>query len=324
MSSCQCCLTSHPSRLIERFNVSIQMMKLIRKSSLIFENILIEEHEQIERLLSKFNKHLMYNTKTVYLSQFTSQLKMRLETITKLLYELECLTIKCLIWSKNHSTKSIRSQLKHSRKQLDLFIDFKEQNSSIISYKTKLSRKFSKDFSLFQSNYQQLCLQMDTIEQEYMKIFIESMQLFSKIIPSENQEKISLSMINIQENINEWKDKNKFHISWLPNEHHHRQTETDQIHVEQSLSDIEIKAIDNATGDNEAKFVHKSNLSWSFTLAKKKEESLIPSFVHLSNENPKLSQPIINIIKSTPINRVRLAIEAIERNTKYLPRERKS
>jgi hypothetical protein len=51
----------------------------------------------------------------------------------------------------------------------------------------------------------------------------------------------------------------------------------------------------------------------------------IPSLLHQSIDNPKSSQPTVSdIIKSPSINRVRLAIEAIERNTKHFPRGRKS
>jgi hypothetical protein len=49
----------------------------------------------------------------------------------------------------------------------------------------------------------------------------------------------------------------------------------------------------------------------------------IPSPLHQSTENSKPSQSMANIIKSPPINRVRLAIEALERNSTHFSRERK-
>jgi len=271
MLSCQCCLTPHPIRLIERYNSSIQTIKLIHKNCSIFENILLDEYENLERISSNLNKYLMHygtisNQIFSYLSQLIIQLNNRLENLRKILYEFECLTIKCSLWLKNNSIKQIYSQLKSYKKQLDSFEIFVKQHPHIIQYKNNhLTKKFSKDFSIFQTNYKQQCLQMDSIEYEHMKLFLDSIQLFSSIILSGNNENI-ISNINIEQNINEWKDKNKFHITWLPNEHQQKEN------IEQSSSDIEIKAIDNCPNDNQDKYVHESNLSWSFTIAKTKED----------------------------------------------------
>jgi hypothetical protein len=270
MSSCQCCLKPHPIHLIERHNSSIQIIKLIHKNCSIFENILLDEYEYLERVSSNLNKYLMqYGTISnqifSFLSQLIIQLNKRLENLRKYLYEFDCLIIKCSIWLKNNSIKQIHSQLKHYKKQLNSF----EQHSHIIQYKNNLTKKFWKNFTIFQTNYQQQCLQMDSIEYEYMKLFLDSIQLFSLIISSENNEKF-ISTINIKQNINEWKEKNKFHITWIPNEHN--QKENNEKFLEKISSDIEIKAIDNCSNDNQDKYVHESNLSWSFTLAKPKED----------------------------------------------------
>jgi len=270
MSSCQCCLKPHPIRLIERHNSSIQIIKLIHKNCSIFENILLDEYEYLERISSNLNKYLMqYGTISnqifSFLSQLIIQLNKRLENLRKYLYELDCLIIKCSIWLKNNSIKQIHSQLKHYKKQLNSF----EQHSHIIQYKNNLTKKFWKNFTIFQTNYQQQCLQMDLIEYEYMKLFLDSIQLFSSIISLENNEKF-ISTINIKQNITEWKEKNKFHITWIPNEHH--QKENNEKVLEKISSDIEIKAIDNCSNDNQDKYAYESNLNWSFTIAKPKED----------------------------------------------------
>jgi hypothetical protein len=152
---------------------------------------------------------------------------------------------------------------------LDSFVNFVEQNSHIIQYKNNLTKKFWKDFSIFQKNYQQKCLQMNSIEYEHMKLFLDSIHLFSFILSSGINEKI-ISTINIDQNIKEWNEKNKFHITWVPDEHHGKETHVKLM--KQSSSDIEIKAIDNCSSDNQDKYVHESNLSWSFTIAKIKED----------------------------------------------------
>jgi hypothetical protein len=274
MSSCKCCLTSHPLRLIERLSSSIQTIKLIRTNCSIFKNILLDEYEHLQRISSNLNRYLIhYGSISNEISQFTNN---RLENITKVLHELECLTRKCSIWLKKNSVKGIRSQLKHYGKQLDIFIRFVEQNS----YKNNLQKTFWKDFSIFQTNYQQQCLQMDFIEREHMKLFIESIRLFSSIIsPGNNEHRIST--INIDQDINEWKEKNKFRLTWLPDEHQQKES-TDLIEaenkpklVEESSSDIEIKAIDNSSNDRQESYAYKSNLSWSFTIANKKEDLMV-------------------------------------------------
>ncbi|CAF0765745.1 unnamed protein product [Rotaria sordida] len=334
MSSCRCCLTPHPLRLIERFNLSIQTIKLIRRNCTIFENILLDEYEHLERISSNLNKYLIDKSiisNQIYscLSQITSQLNNRSENLIKSLNKFEYLTIKCSIWLKTHSIKSIHSQLKYYKKQFDLFNNFIEQHS----YKNNLTKKFQNNFSIFQTNYQQQCLQMDSIEYEHIKLFLESIQLFSSIISIENNNnnnKIN-SIININQNINEWKEKNKFHITWLPDEHqqnekniHLLKLDNDDKHIEQSSSDIEIKAIDNCSNHSQDKYAYESNLSWSFTIANKQEDLSMSSSIHQLIENSKPSQSTINTTKSSSINRVRLAIEAIERNAQHFPRERKS
>lgn len=250
------CLTPHPSRLIERLNVSIRTIKLIRKNCFIFEDVLFVECENLERFAMNLNK---YQTKFHQTFPLTSQVKTRSEYLTKLVYELECLTIQCSLWLKNNSTKAIRSQLKHFSKRLDVLIRCKENAQKI---------NVSKKFSIFQTNYQQFCVQMDNIQREYLNLFFESVELFAKIIPTENREEFRFSRENIDENLNEWKEQNRFHIPLLLDKHH----ESNETNVEQSPSDIEIKAIDNSAGDHETKYVHKSNLSWSFTVPKKAEE----------------------------------------------------
>jgi hypothetical protein len=244
MSTCRCCLIPHPSRLVERFNSSIQTIKLIRRNCSIFENILLDEYEQFERISSNLNKYLMhYGTISTqiysHLSQFTIRLNNRLENLTKLLYELECLTIKCSIWLKNNPTKSIRSRLKHYVKQLDLFNNFVEQHSYIIQYKNNLTKKFWKDFSIYQTNYQQQSLQMDSIEHEHMKLFIESIQLFFSIISPENHDQI-IPTITIDQTINEWKERNKFRILWMTNEHHEKENNDKQIELSASGKQLTI------------------------------------------------------------------------------------
>ncbi|CAF3940439.1 unnamed protein product [Rotaria sp. Silwood2] len=335
MSSCRCCLTPHPLSLIERFNLSIQTIKLIHRNCFVFKNILLDEYEHLARLSTNLNNYLMHSStisNRIYscLSQLTSQLNNRLENIIKFLNKFKCLTIKCSIWLKTNSIKSIHSKLKYYKKQFDLFNNsIEQQHSCINSYKNNLTKKFRNNFSIFQTNYQQQCLQMDSIEYEHMTLFLESIQLFSSIVSLENNNKIN-STINIDQNINEWKEKNKYHITWLPDEHqqnkniHLLKLETDDKHIEQSSSDIEIKAIDNCSNHSQDKYAYESNLNWSFTIAKKQEDLSMSSSIHQSIETSKPSQSTINTTKSPPINRVRLAIEAIERNTKQIPQERRS
>ncbi|CAF1681453.1 unnamed protein product, partial [Adineta ricciae] len=271
------CLTPHPSRLIERLNVSILTIKWIRKNCFIFENILFDEDDNLERFSVNLNR---YQAKFNRIFPLTSQVKTRSEYLTKLLYELECLTIRCSVWLKNNSTKAIRSRLKHFGKRLDMFIHWKEN-----AQKMNVSRKFSTEFSIFQTNYQQFCVQMDNIQREYLNLFFESIELFAKIIPTENPEAFRFSRQNIDKSLNEWKEQNRFHIPWLPDEHQ-----------QPKETDIEIKVIDNSAGDHEAKYVHKSNLSWSFIAPEKEEELPIVRPAH-SQVSP--------VIKSVPINRVR-------------------
>jgi hypothetical protein len=295
MSSCRCCLIPHPLRLIERLNSSIHTIKFIRRNCSIFENILLDKYEHLERISSNLNKYLMHygtisNQIFTYLSQFRIQLNNRLENYTNFLYEIEYLTIKCSIWlknlSNNNSIKQIRSQLKHYGKQLNLFHNFVEQHPNITEYKNDLShltKKFWKDFSIFhvtfQTNYQQQCLQMDSIEREHMKIFFQSIQLFSSIISPGNNWNI-FSTINIDQDINEWREKNKFRITWVLDEHQEKENLIKNINKElisyESSSDIEIKAIEDCLSDNQSdtkeKYAHESNLSWSFTIGKMEED----------------------------------------------------
>ncbi|CAF1681209.1 unnamed protein product, partial [Adineta ricciae] len=269
--------TSHPSRLIERLNVSIRTIKLIRKNCSIFENILFDEDENLERFSVNLNRYQTMFNRTFPL---TSQVKTRSEYLTKLLYELECLTIRCSLWLKNNSTKAIRSRLKHFGKQLDMFVLCKQNVQ-----KMNVSRKFSTEFSIFQTNYQQICVQMDNIQCEYLNLFFESVELFAKIIPTENREVFRFSRENIDESLNEWKEQSRFHIPWLSDENQ-----------QSKETDIEIKVIDNSAGDHETKYVHKSNLNWSFTVPEKEEELPIRPPSH-----PQVSL----VTKSVPINRVR-------------------
>lgn len=215
---------SSPLRLIERYKSSIQTIKLIHKNCLIFENLFFDNYEYFERILTNLNKYLMQYDRISheiysYLSQLIIELKNYLKNLTKILYSFDCLIIKCSNWLKNYSKKSIFSQLKSSKKQFDKFL--KENN-------------LTKKFSTFQTNYQQQCLQMDSIESEHMKLFLESIQLFSSIINIDQKEIL-----------------------------------------QKSKSDFEIKAIENYPNDNENKYVHESNLSWSFTIAKTKEDLMV-------------------------------------------------
>ena len=310
MSSCRCCLIPHPLRLIERLNSSIHTIKFIRRNCSIFENILLDEYEHVERISSNLNKYLMHygtisNQIYSYLSQLLIRLNNRLENLTNCLYEIEFLTIKCSIWlknlSNNNSIKQIRSQLKQYGKQLDLCQNFVEQHPYIIQYKNDLSqltKKFWKDFSnfhrTFQTNYQHQCLQMDSIEREHLKIFFQSMKLFSSIISPGNNWNI-ISSNNIDQDINEWREKNKFRITWVLDEHQQKDnlikdTNDDTSHelVEQSSSDIEIKAIDDCSSDNQSdtkeKYAYESNLSWSFTIGKKEEDDISVGLDNLFSE----------------------------------------
>ncbi len=243
MSSC--CLI-HPQRLLERYKFSIKTIKFIQKNCSIFENILLDEYEQLERFSSK------------YLMQSNS-INYRLENLSQLFYELQCLTMKCSIWLKTYSRKQIHCQLKSFRKRFHSLEKFVDQH--LIEYENKLTRKFWKDFSIFQKNYQQQTLQMDSIEYEHMKLFLESIRLFSS---GNNTNKISA--IDIEQNIKEWKDKNQFHITWLPNEH--------QV-IEKSSSDIDIKPIDDYSSQDT--YAYESNLSWSFIIPKTNEDLLVKS-----------------------------------------------
>jgi hypothetical protein len=217
-----------------------------------------------------------------YVSQLFLQINHRLENLRKFLYEFECLTTKCSIWLKKNSIKQIYSQLKHSKKQFESLENFVQRHSHLIQYQNNVTKKFWKDFSDFQSNYQQQCIQMDTIEYEHMKLFLDSIQLFS----SRNDEKI-IPNINIQQIINKWKENNKFRITWLPNEH--QPIENNEKIIEQSSSDIDIKAMEDCANDNQDKYVHESNLSWSFTIAKTKEDLSVRKSIVIRNTRKQIS-----------------------------------
>ena len=80
----RCYLTTHPLNLVERFNSSVQTIKLIHRICSIFENILIDEYEHLERISSNFIEYLMHcgtisNQIFSYSSQFTIQLNNRLD-----------------------------------------------------------------------------------------------------------------------------------------------------------------------------------------------------------------------------------------------------
>ncbi len=79
-----------------------------------------------------------------------------------------------------------------------------------------------------------------------------------------------ISATNINQTINEWKETNRFYITWLPNEHQSKETSAKPL--EQSSSEIEIKAIDDGSNANQDRYAHESNLSWSFTIANTKED----------------------------------------------------
>ena len=242
MSSC--CLI-HPQRLFERYKLSIKTIKFIQKYCSIFESILLNEYEQLERFSTKYL--MQYNP-------IVSQLNHRLECLSQIFYDIQCLTMKCSIWLKNYSIKSIHCQLKSSRKQFSLLEKFVEEH--LIEYENKLTRKFWKDFSNFQKNYQQQSVQMDSIEFEHMKLFLESIQLFS----FGNHHINPISVNDIELYIKQWKEKNQFHIKWLPNEHF----------IEKSSSDIDIKPIDDYSSQDT--YAHESNLSWSFITPKTTED----------------------------------------------------
>lgn len=251
MSSCRCCLKPHPLSLIERFNLSIQTIKLIRRNCSIFENLLLDEYEHLERIISNLNKYLMrHTTKSTsvlsYLSQANIQLNRRLENSIRSLNQYEYLRIKCSVWLKTYSKKSIHSRLKYYRKQFEIFNNSLGQN---------FTRKSFHNFSIFQKNYHQFSLQMDSIEHEHIKLLFESIQLFS---PLENLDKINVLTI-----INDWKENHKIHLTWLPNEH-----QNSALSINRS-SDIDIRAIDDSSSQD--KYTIKSNLSWSFTIAQQAE-----------------------------------------------------
>ncbi|CAF4475676.1 unnamed protein product [Rotaria socialis] len=115
---------------------------------------------------------------------------------------------------------------------------------------------------------------MDSIEREHIKLFFEGIQLFSLLISLENNDKIS-SIINVDQIISEWKDKNKVHITWLPDEHQQNKNRpllALENNVKQTSSDIKIKAIDDCSNSSQDKYAIESNLSWSFTIANKQED----------------------------------------------------
>ena len=286
MSNCQCCLKPHPKDLFQRYHSSIQTIKYLIKTCSILETILLEKHENFERFSSKLSQYLMQyairsNRIVSSFSQLFTQVNCSLENLTKQLYELECLIMKCSIWLKNSSKKSIRSQLKLFRKQFRRF----EDKSNLIT------NQFRKDFRQYQTNYHQLSLQMDLIEYEHMKLvdnYIEFVSLIFDFPKSETRASMN--------DIDQWKNEKKIQIPWLSNEHFDR-----------CPSEIEIKTLELSANENKDQLAIESNLNWSFIQAKSKENLLVES-------------------QSTQIpNRVRLAIEAIERNNKNeFPRERKS
>lgn len=184
LSMSSSCLKSYPHH--------IQIIKLIQKNSLLFESLLLNKYEYFQRILSNINKYLMQYGKIssqiyTYLSQFIKELNNYLKNLTKNLYEIDCLIMKCSIWLKNYKKKS---------------------------------------------------LQIDSIEQEHMKIFFQSLHLFSSIISLNNEKTPNI--------------------------------------IEKSISNFEIKSIENYSNENNPnKYVHESNLTWSFVTADMKENLMV-------------------------------------------------
>lgn len=312
MSDCECCLPAHPTRLLERLHLSIQTVKLIRSNCSIFEMLLMDEYEHFERLTSSLNRYLMHYGSIsepifAHLSRWIVQINARSEVIVRLLHELECLTNQCSVWVKRNTGRATRSQLKRDGKRLDALLRSHAQRSS--------SRKLSADFSTFRESYERLCLQMDSIERDHLKLFVRSGQLFSLIVGMTTTENSSF-VVQADQHVNEWKEKNRFHIPWLPDTHH-QVKEDKPTFAEPSDSEIDIKSIDGDMGDVESKLAYESNLSWSFTFVEKEELPLTGELEVLPIED--------TVERSSALSsRVRQAIEAIERKTGHFPRERKS
>lgn len=228
MSSCQCCFKPLPHQLLERYLSSIQSIKIIRKNSLIFEQFLLDQSEYFQEIITN-SSFLASNW-----SRLIRYLNEHLHQSRKSFDQLEYLIRQCSIWLKTHHTRKLRRLLKSFHRRFE-----------------KL-QKSKKGLTKFRSNYDRQVLQMDTIESEHLKIFQQSLRIFSSILSFD----CSLNTINIPQIIDQWKEHHRFRIPWLLNEH--------QIIPPLSSSEIEIKPLNDSTSQDT--FAHTSNLSWSFTV----------------------------------------------------------
>ena len=292
MSSCQCCFKPHPHQLLQRYSSAIHSIKCIRKTSIILEDLLLDKSEQVERILVNVNNYFIQDVSSSHLVtshciRLIKQLNDRLNQSMRSLAQLEGLVKKCSIWLKKNNKKTFRRQLKSFCKQFDRL------------------HQFDKDFPRFHREYHQQTLHMDAIEYEHLKLFLDSYRIFASSLLLEKPS----TTIDIEQIIQEWNEQNRFHIPWLSNEHKT---------IEHTPSEIDIQPIDD--GASQDTYAYASNLSWSFTVPLLNDDLSGGEIA----STPSQSMDQFDRIDASK-NRVRLAIEAIERNqSSDFPRGRKS
>ena len=155
------------------------------------------------------------------------------------------------------------------------------------------ARQCSKALTVCQANH----LPVDSFDQKFMTLYIESIRLFSSIVtPDSDYRRRS---IEINPTVNEWEDKRSFLIDRSSNEK--LVCRTVKSAVDSAVSDVDIRVIDDAPDDpplaERETYTHEFNL----IVDDRKEEISVGSLAN-DSESPD----------TTVTSRVRLAIEAIE------------
>ena len=280
MSTARCCLSPHPSRLLERLETSIYTVKFIRTTASILQTRLTDEYEHLESISCNLHRYFMHYgpvSSGVFdsFSELLTEINGRMTKLTDLQYEVECLTRKCSIWLKNLSNNSalklIRTELKRYGKQ---FVTFQRRVKTHAD-SSSLTKTFWNDFSSFQTSmttsYAYQCSQMDLIERDFLALFIQSIPLFVSIVSTD--QRCQTSKINTDDEMHRWREKNTFHIPWLPEDHEQKQ---DDVSVESSPSNIDIQIIESSSNMSPTEtreiYPYAPNWDWLFPSSKPDED----------------------------------------------------
>ena len=267
-------VSMQPSDLLAYVQSSITTVKFLRRTCAIFEGILSDEYEHLEKIASNLEKYLMhYGTISdvvfLSLSRFSMEISRRLETLNHLLHEMECSTVRCTIWLKNHSMKLLRSRSRRCRKY------------SIESAHD--SRPCSKALAVFQANLSPV----DSLDGDFMKLCIDSIRLFSSIITPGGD--CRRRAIEIDQAVNEWEDNRSFQIARSSNEN--LVCRTVKSPVDPAASDVDIRVIDSPTDDpapaERETYAYKSTVIWPLIVDHKSEEISVDSSKN-EDEHPAL------------------------------------